>query len=282
VNGYGLAGCSFAPGSRLTLFPEGHRLLDTAKAVRRPAPETIALPRELSKQVQPPYVVEPGDVLLVQPVDLDTPLRLPGDQPILPDGTINLGKYGSLLVAGKTTDQIEAEIRAVIRQRAPDGKDPGAISVRIVSRQSKVYYVLGDVNAPGAFQLSGRETVLDGIVAAGGLTDRASRRDIILSRPTPPAGCRVVLPVCYYDIVQLGDTTTNFQLQAGDRIFVASRGFWEGLFPCLTSHPCPPCDRPQVPCQLGAPVPCTGSRSHPGVAVGSKLAFAPKAKLATS
>ena len=42
-------------------------------------------------------------------------------------------------------------------------------------------------------------------------------------------GCRVVLPVCYRQIVQLGDTTTNYQLQPGDRIYVPSQGFCESL-----------------------------------------------------
>src|SRR4029453_9400152 len=59
-------------------------------------------------------------------------------------------------------------------------------TVRLGTRDSKVYYVLGEVNAPGAFPLRGRETVLDGIVAAGGLNSNASRNNIILSRPTHP------------------------------------------------------------------------------------------------
>src|SRR5262249_32980627 len=100
------AGCSLAGGNRLTLFPEGHPLLDSTKELRRATPEPLALPRELQKQVLPSYSVEPGDVLLVQPADLDTTVRIPGDQPVLPDGTISLGRYGRLVVAGKTVDEI--------------------------------------------------------------------------------------------------------------------------------------------------------------------------------
>src|SRR5262249_18970851 len=161
----------------------------------------------------------PGDVLLVQPVDLDSPARIPGDQPVLPDGTINLGRYGRVLVAGRTVDEIETLVRGVVETQT---KNAGAISVRVVTRVSKAFYVLGEVNAPGSFTLNGRETVLDGIVAAGGLTDRASRRNIILSRPTAPDSCRLVLPVCYSEIVQVGDTSTNYQLTPGDRIYVPS------------------------------------------------------------
>jgi polysaccharide biosynthesis/export protein len=238
-----LSGCSMTPGRSLTLFPEGHRLIDSANELRQAYPTPLPLPRELDKRVQAPYVVEPGDVLLVQPVDLDSPARIPGDQPVLPDGTINLGRYGRVLVAGRTVDEIEVLVRGVVEMQT---KNAGAISVRIVTRVSKVYYVLGEVNAPGSFTLTGRETVLDGIVSAGGLTDRASRRNIILSRPTAPGSCRLVLPVCYSEIVQVGDTSTNYQLAPGDRIYVPSRTFWEEL--THDKKECAPCGGPQVPC----------------------------------
>lgn len=251
-----LAGCSMTPGKSLTLFPEGHRLLDQAKDLRQPEPQP--LPRELDKRVLPSYVVEPGDSLLIQPANLDSPVRLPADQPILLDGTINLGTYGHLLVAGKTIPEIEIAVRAAVEAKT---KDAGPITVRLVTRVSKVYYVLGEVNAPGSFPVQGRETVLDAILAAGGLTDRASRRNIILTRPTTPDGCRVILPICYREIVQLGDTSTNYQIAPGDRIFVPTRTFWEEL---LRNHEkCSSCDRPQTACPSAAMGCATAAEPHP-------------------
>jgi polysaccharide export outer membrane protein len=120
------------------------------------------------------------------------------------------------------------------------------VTVRLVTRQSKVFYVLGEVNAPGAFTFNGRETVLDAILAAGGLTDRGSREHITLSRPTPMHSCRIVLPICYSEIVQLGDTATNYQIQAGDRIYVPTKTIKEEMFPHKQS--CPPCGGPQTAC----------------------------------
>jgi protein involved in polysaccharide export with SLBB domain len=241
-----LSGCSVGAGNRLTLFPQGHRLLDSAKAITEAQTEPAPLPRELDKRVLPAYVVEPGDVLLVVPADLDSPVRLPGDQPVLPDGTIRLGRYGPLVVAGQTLDQVEAAVNALIKSRT---KNAGPITVRLVSRVSKVYYVLGEVNSPGSFPLQGREAVLDGIIAAGGLTDRASHRHIILSRPTNPRDCRVVLPICYQQIVQLGDTSTNYQLAPGDRIFVATRTHSGSLFH-KNKPDCSFCSGPQVGCPV--------------------------------
>ncbi len=251
--GAGLTGCSTSSGGRFTLFPEGHRLIAPARMLREVSNPPPGSPRELDKTVSGPYIIEPGDVLLVQPANLDSPIRLPGDQPVLPDGTIQLGRYGRLLVAGKTVDQIESEVNSLIKGQVADA---GPIIVRLVTRDSKVYYVLGEVNAPGAFQFKGRETVLDAIIAAGGLTSGASRKNIILTRPTPPDSCRVVLPVCYYAIVQLGDTTTNYQIKAGDRIFVPTKTLFEDLKSCFDKKG--DCTGPVIPCYHGTPHPTLG------------------------
>ena len=128
------------------------------------------------------------------------------------DGTIDLGRFGRVQVAGMTPEQVEGAVTALVQQKE---KETGPVLVRVVAQASQVFYVLGEVNAPGAFPLTGRaETVLDGILMAGGLNERASRADIILARPTPPCEPRVVLPVCYSRIVQLGDTATNYQPSA--------------------------------------------------------------------
>jgi polysaccharide biosynthesis/export protein len=243
-----LTGCTTAGTQGFNLFPQGHQLTDEAKAMRDVNSGVLQVPRELEKEPLAAYTVEPGDVLLIQALDLDSPVRLPGDQPVMPDGTINLGKYGQHVVMGRTVPEIEAIVKNAIQM-----PKAGPITVRIVSRQSKVYYVLGAVNSPGVFMLNGRETVLDGIVAAGGLTDNASRNHIILARPSRPCSCRTVLPVCYRNIVQLGDTTTNYQLAPGDRIYIPSRTILESIFgqhcddsPCQN---CPTaCQLPRITC----------------------------------
>jgi protein involved in polysaccharide export with SLBB domain len=250
-----LAGCSTSSGGRLTLFPEGHLLIPPARDLREISGAPPGSPRELDKMVAGPYIIEPGDVLLVQPANLDSAIRLPGDQPVLPDGTIQLGRYGRVSVAGKTVEQIETEVNAVIKGQVSDA---GPIIVRLVTRDSKVYYVLGDVNSPGAFQFKGRETVLDAIIAAGGLTSAASRKSIILTRPTPPDSCRIVLPVCYYGIVQLGDTTTNYQIKAGDRVYVPSKSMCEDIKAWFDKKsdfgpPPVPCYHAGTPPALGLP-----------------------------
>jgi protein involved in polysaccharide export with SLBB domain len=259
------AGCS-SSGSSL-FSPPAYPLIKSAKAVRDSAPVPAPVPRELAKVLHQPFVVEPGDTLLVQPAKLDAPLRLPPDQPVFPDGTIDLGDYGRPVVAGHTAPEIEAIVQAAVKAK---DKDAPTVNVRIIGRASKVYYVFGEVNAPGAFPLNGRETVLDALVAAGGLTRRSSKDNIVLSRPTPPDGCRVVYPVCWNEIVQLGDTTTNYQIQAGDRVYVPSAGMLEGLLPfCRNKHGCPACLRPQVSCFGGVCGACAGGEGPAGISVSA-------------
>ena len=244
----------------LGLSPPANQLLPDTKAIRNGSPPAPAVPRELAKELHPAYVVEPGDTLLVQPADLDSPVRLPPDQVVLADGTIDLGVYGRPVVAGKTQEQIVAQVGAVITAKESEReklKEPVVVTVRIIGRTSKVYYVLGEVNAPGAFPVNGFDAVLDGIIRAGGVTNRAGLQNIVVSRPTPPDGCRVVYPVCYSNIVQLGDTSTNYQLQPGDRIYVPGKGLLDGLLKrCRRGGPC---DTPQVGCfGGGCATPATG------------------------
>jgi polysaccharide export outer membrane protein len=232
----------------LGVTPPANKLHPDAKSIKESAPVPGVGPRELAKSLFGAFIVEPGDVLLVQPADLDAPLRLPPDQTVFTDGTIDLGVYGRPVVAGKTQEQIAAEIKTLINDKEKP-KEPIAITVRIIGRNSQVFYVLGEVNAPGAYPITGFDTALDGLIKAGGVTRRASESNIILSRPTAPDGCRQVYPVCYPQIVQLGDTSTNYQLQPGDRIYVPSKGLLEGILPerCRGGS----CNRLQIGCWGG-------------------------------
>lgn len=253
-------GCS----SGLSLFPTGHFLLNRTRELVPPSPKAFALNRELNKSVLPDLYIGPGDTLVVESISFDSPIRFPVDQKVLADGTIDLGRYGRIVVAGMTLEEIEDLV--LRRVEEVEGAEVEPINVRLIDTQGAVYYVLGEVSAPGSYPLVGRETVLDAILAAGGLTNRASPCNIILSRPSHPDDCRTVLPVCYRQITQLGDTTTNYQIMPGDRITVATRDlcedikFWkakEGCEACVCQRqcPCPDVSEPHTEDQVFHEVP---------------------------
>src|SRR5262249_30065431 len=134
------AGCgTVAQG--VSPLPDRYPLAGDARMARLCAPQNI--PRELNKQWLARYPVQPGARVLILPADLESKIRMPSDQTILADGTIDLGKYGRLLVGGRTVPEIEEGVKAAVKAVEKD-EDVGFIDVRLVNRQSKVYYVLGE------------------------------------------------------------------------------------------------------------------------------------------
>lgn len=230
----------------ISVWPSNFPLLKETKAMAAASPLPSGMPNELSKYVLPNYFVEPGDRVLIEPVNLNSEIGSLGDQKVQIDGSIDLGRLGRIRVAGMTVEQIE---EAVENQIAMYG-EPESINVRLVETNAAQVYVIGEVGSPAAYPINGNEHVLDAILRAGGLTSKASPCDIILVRPTDPNGCRVVLPVCYRQITQVGDVTTNYQLQPGDRIVVGSRTLWEELSLCKQTNSCDRCCRSTcVECQ---------------------------------
>jgi polysaccharide biosynthesis/export protein len=197
------------------------------------------IPTELKKTTMPDYVVEPPDIIDVEVLEALPGRPITGEHLVKPDGKITLGFYGDIYVAGLTPMEIKEKIILHLRQYINDevlglviiGDDdkPTAVApsqsnrvfVEVVSFNSKVYYVQGDVGVPGRLPITGNETVLDAINYAGGLIPTASTVNIRLVRPAPAgACCESILPVNYAAIVNAGDTTTNYQLMPGDRLVV--------------------------------------------------------------
>jgi protein involved in polysaccharide export with SLBB domain len=228
----------------LTLYPTGHFLTDQSEQVLASSLREANLPKELSKGVLPVHYLEPGDVLLIEPVDFESQIRIPADQHVLADGSIDLGGFGRAVVAGLTLEAAEGLIEQTI---VHSGEEETQINIRLLESVHR-FYVLGEVNSPGSYPLEGNETVLDAILTAGGLTSDASPCKLLLARPTMERSCRVTLPICYREITQLGDSSTNYQIQPGDRIFVSSRSFCEELKCCLVNETCERCCKCQSPC----------------------------------
>jgi polysaccharide export outer membrane protein len=205
--------------------------------------ETIAnsnIPTEFKKVSMPDYVVEPPDLILVEVLDALEGRPITGERLVRPDGKITLGFYGEVYVAGLTIPEVKEKIVLHLRKYLTDellglwdfdpktGKpiqidprDSDRVFVDVTAYNSKNYYVLGDVGAPGKLPITGNETVLDAIQYAGGLMPTAAPQNIRLVRPAPPgACCEQLLPVNLAAITSAGDPTTNYQLMPGDRIVV--------------------------------------------------------------
>ncbi len=91
--------------------------------------------------------------------------------------------------------------------------------MRLANGQSKYYYVIGEVNTPGRFKVTGNELVLDAIVQAG-LKSNSLPEKAYLVRPHPLGGPDQVYRIDWCGIRDRGDTLTNYQIMPGDRIVV--------------------------------------------------------------
>jgi len=182
------------------------------------------IPRELQKTTMPEYVVEPPDILDVEVYETLPNRPITGERLVRPDGTIQLGFYGEVYVAGLTLREVKQKIIDHLRETEILGEallKPENFFVDVSAYNSKVYYVQGAVGTPGRYPITGNETVLDAINLAGGIRADGAHYSMKLVRPAPPGSCcDQILPVKWEDVVQCGDTSTNYQLMPGDRIFV--------------------------------------------------------------
>ncbi len=147
-----------------------------------------------------------------------------GPHLVRPDGTVGLGIYGSVYVAGYTLAEAKAAMEAHLTQYLAKPE----LSVDVLAYNSKVFYVItsGAGLGEAVYRLpsTGIETVLDAMSVIGGPPAVASLHHIWISRPVP-AGCKPnkVLKVDWTAITQHGVTDTNYQILPGDRVYVDAK-----------------------------------------------------------
>jgi polysaccharide export outer membrane protein len=137
------------------------------------------------------------------------------------DGTVSLGVYGSVYVAGLNLRQA----RYAIEKHLSHYINRPLLSLDVSGFNSKVYYVVYDGGGYGMqiyrLPITGNETVLDALGLVNGLPAVSSTHRIWVARPSPcENGCDQVLPVDWKAVVEGGSTATNYQILPGDRIFV--------------------------------------------------------------
>jgi protein involved in polysaccharide export with SLBB domain len=175
-----------------------------------------AIRNHLREQVKDPNV----NMALVQTRGMQ---NIKGEHLVRPDGTISLGMYGAVYVAGMTLGQVKAVIENHLAAYLVDPQ----ISVDVFAYNSRKIYIIADGAGYGqqviALPATGGETVLDAISRVQGLPQVASLKKIWVARPSPAGHpCSQVLPIDWKAITQAGRTETNYELFPGDRIYISS------------------------------------------------------------
>jgi protein involved in polysaccharide export with SLBB domain len=186
-------------------------------------------------------VIGPPDILQIESLAGLKTQQVTGPHLVRPDGTVGLGIYGSIPVAGLTLDQAkEGVARAIHARLTKDFKYDDVyknVAIDVMAYNSKVYYVITDGGGYGEqvtrLPITGSETVLDAIslnalrTGIYGLPAVSNKRRIWVARPDCH-GKERILPVDWIGISQRGQSATNYQLLPGDRIYVKADG-WRTL-----------------------------------------------------
>jgi protein involved in polysaccharide export with SLBB domain len=191
-----------------------------------------AAPNECHPTLLPTYVIGPTDVLMIASVQGLKYQPVAGPHLVGPDGTVRVGIYGSVLVAGHTLDEARAAIAGIIFSRLdqePDSKIKykdvyDGLSVDVIAYNSKIYYVIFDGGGQGDQALSlpvtGNDTVLSALAKVNGMPPLGSKHHMWVARLTCPGAPDALLPVDWIGITKRGEGATNWQIMPGDRIYV--------------------------------------------------------------
>jgi polysaccharide biosynthesis/export protein len=137
------------------------------------------------------------------------------------EGFITYLLTGTTPAAGRTVDELRAELQAHISQQLNDI----LVGVSLVRTAGQRFTIRGQLNYPGVYPIHGTATLFDAIAMAGGFrtgyyrnstTDLFDLTRAVLSRDGIP------VPVDFEALFRRGEAQWNVELQHGDLIIVPS------------------------------------------------------------
>jgi polysaccharide export outer membrane protein len=165
----------------------------------------LAVPQEKFTQE---YRVGPKDLLEISVFGAD---ELSRTVRVSEDGKVTLPLLGEVVVDGLTKSEVEKKLGQLLGEKYVQNPQ---VTVFIREYQSKRVSVLGAVEKPGPYQLLGRQTLMQIISEAGGLT-RDAGNEIIIIRQLPD-GSSTSLHISIDDLFLKGDAKLNVPMEAGD------------------------------------------------------------------
>lgn len=131
------------------------------------------------------------------------------------DGFINYPLVGQLDVRGKGIRQLQQELTEKLSEFVVNPQ----VSIEATSFKGQKIFVLGEVMAPGVYQIDPPITVLDAISFAGGITSKAKNTKVLLIKGDSK-NKKDVIPINLKQILKKGDMSQSVALNTGDVIYV--------------------------------------------------------------
>ncbi|WP_404401712.1 SLBB domain-containing protein [Idiomarina seosinensis] len=154
------------------------------------------------------YLVGPGDTVNIVLFGKESNTY---DIEVNQDGSIIIPKLGPIQVAGLTFN----ETKALIRDRIKEQMIGVEAAVSLGELRSIQVFVVGEAYRSGSYTISSLSTITQALVAAGGVSDIGSVRNIQLKR----AG-ETIVTFDLYDLLIQGDASNDLMLQSGDVVFI--------------------------------------------------------------
>jgi protein involved in polysaccharide export with SLBB domain len=162
--------------------------------------------------IGPDYILGVGDGLII---NLWGGVSQSFSRTIDREGKIALPEAGTIVVAGLSLERAQALIQGALSQQFRDAK----VAVTIARLRTVRVYVVGDVQRPGAYDISSLSTPLNALYAAGGPTSVGSLRVARHYR-----GKELIREIDLYEFLLRGVRPDTERIQDGDTILVSPVG----------------------------------------------------------
>lgn len=167
--------------------------------------------------VGPDYVIGPGDRIIL---NLWGGVEGTHELEVNRSGEIVLPRVGNVKVWGITFDRLPHLLKANLSKIFKDFD----LNVTMGKLRVIKVYVVGEVKAPGDYNLSPLSTLINALSASGGPLKTGTLRNIQVKR-----GGKIVEMVDLYDFFLKGDKGKDIRLHPGDTIFVPVIGRVAGI-----------------------------------------------------
>jgi polysaccharide export outer membrane protein len=165
-----------------------------------------------AKESQKDYRISPGDILEIttwKEPDLSRPEVL-----VRTDGKISFPLLNDVQAAGLTPLEMKQNMEAGLKKFVSSP----FVTVTVKTPDSQKIYVLGEVLKTGEYPLTKNLTILQAFALAGGFTEWASKKEIILLRKEGDKD--KIYRINYKEITKGENLDQNLQLRADDTIIV--------------------------------------------------------------
>ena len=164
------------------------------------------------------YIVGPGDSLNI--IVWRNP-ELSMSVPVRPDGKVATPLVDELVAQGKTSTEIARDVEQALSKLV---RDPvvTVIVTNFVGPYSEQIRVVGEAAKPQALPYKQKMTLLDVMIAVGGLTDFADGNGAVITRA---AEGDKRYSVRLKDLVKRGDISANVEMKPGDILIIPQGWF---------------------------------------------------------